>query len=439
MSRTSRTGRIVAGSLVAGLVAALALVAVPFAGAPENAISGAVLLAFAAGWALLALLSTAYTDQPHHWALVPAGVLALLGGGLLAWPGAVVDEAAAWVWPPLLLALAAWMASRARRELRSRARPWLLYPVCGALAVAATAGAWETAHERSDRAAYPAPGTLVDVGGYRLHLNCAGSGSPTVVLLPGAGEVSTMWEWIAPIVARDSRVCRYDRAGRAWSEDGPGPQDGVALAADLRTLLARAGVPAPYVLAGHSFGGLYALDYAERYPGDVAGMVLLDATSPEMFARAPAYPRFYEGYRRVSALFPSLARLGVGRLAYRAAFDSLPPLARRQALAFWSTARLARSQRDEWAAAPAVMREAHALTTLGGRPLLVITAARGAQAGWLPMQDDLARLSTNSVHRVMPNATHASLVEGHAGAALTSGAIAEVVSAVRSGRGLARP
>ena len=81
----------------------------------------------------------------------------------------------------------------------------------------------------------------------------------------------------------------------------------------------------------------------------------------------------------MSALFPSLARLGVGRLAYRSAFDGLPPQVRREELALWSTARLAHSQRDEWAEAPTVMRQARSLRTLDGGPLMVVTAGRDAQ------------------------------------------------------------
>lgn len=436
MRRTRKVGTVVAGSLIIGFVTAVLLVAFPFAGAQENVISGVVLLAFALGWAVLAVLSMRWTDQPQPWAAVPAGVLTLFGAGLLAWPGAVLHNWIGWLWPPVLLSLVMWMVVRARRDLRSHSRRWLLYPVFSVLALAAIAGAYETGLESSDRAAYPMPGQLVDVGGYRLHLSCTGSGGPTVVLLPGAGEVSSVWAWIAPAVSRDSRVCVYDRAGRGWSEAAPGPQDGVALAVDLHALLDGARIAAPYVLVGHSFGGLYALNFAARYPEEVAGVVLLDSTHPDMFERLPSYRSFYEGYRRVSALFPSLARLGVGRIAYRSAYGALPPQARREELAFWATARSARSQRDEWAEAPIVMRQARSLHTLGARPLMVVTAGSDAQAGWMPLQDDLATLSTNSAHRVLPQATHSALTEDERLAALCSRAISDVLQAVRSGKPL---
>ena len=93
------------------------------------------------------------------------------------------------------------------------------------------------------------------------------------MLEPGLGEFSSTFGWIEPTVARDTRVCVYDRAGRGWSESGPGPQDGVQIATDLHTLLEHAQIPGPYVLAGHSFGGLYVLAFADRFPEDVAGLV----------------------------------------------------------------------------------------------------------------------------------------------------------------------
>src|SRR2546421_8103978 len=101
----------------------------------------------------------------------------------------------------------------------------------------------------------------------------------------------------------------------------------MAIAADLNALLTSAHEASPYVLVGHSFGGLYVRAFAARYPDQTAGVVLLDATLPHQFM-LPGYPAFYEGFRRVSALFPSLSRFGVGRLAYRSAYGDLPSEAR---------------------------------------------------------------------------------------------------------------
>jgi pimeloyl-ACP methyl ester carboxylesterase len=126
------------------------------------------------------------------------------------------------------------------------------------------------------------PSQLVDVGGYKLHINCTSSGTPAVVLEAGLGEPSSMMAgWIAPAVAASTKVCVYDRAGQGWSEPAAAPQDGLATAAALHTLLARAHVSGPYVLVGHSTGGIYMQIFAATYPGQVAGMVLRDSQAPE--------------------------------------------------------------------------------------------------------------------------------------------------------------
>jgi pimeloyl-ACP methyl ester carboxylesterase len=258
-----------------------------------------------------------------------------------------------------------------------------------------------------------------------------------VVLQPGLGEPSAQVSgWIAPAVAQDTRVCVYDRAGRGWSEAASGPQDGVAAAADLHTLLERAQIPGPYVLVGHSSGGVYVRIFAEQYPDDVAGMVLLDSQPNEAFTRLPTYPTAYAGLRRLTALFPSLARTGAMRLSYQFQSAGLPPQARAEERAFWSTARHNRSLRDEVAELPTALQQAQALTSLGDKPLIVLTAVKGAQTGWLPLQDEMAALSSNSLHRVLPDATHVSLVEDQGVAAVSSQAIREVVAAIRDARPL---
>jgi pimeloyl-ACP methyl ester carboxylesterase len=275
------------------------------------------------------------------------------------------------------------------------------------------------------------PGQLIDVGGHRLHINCTGTGGPTVVLEAGFGNDSSIWAWIAPEVARDTRVCVYDRAGQGWSEPAAGPQDGVAVANDLHTLLGRANEPGPYVLAGHSLGGAFVLNFAARYPNDVAGVVLLDSMHPDQYTRVPGYSTFYNGYRRVSALFPSLARLGVARLSSQFVFSGLPADAKAVAIANASTAKTVSSQHAEWLMIPTILTRAKALTTLGDRPLMVVTAERDMQDNWMPLQDELAALSSNSTHRVYPDATHASLVDDEAVAAQSSQGIRDLVALVR--------
>ncbi|MFN0282033.1 MAG: alpha/beta hydrolase [Kineosporiaceae bacterium] len=427
--------------MATGLVAALLLAAAPFIPAEERDVTGAALCGFALGWAVLAVLSVRFTDQPQRWAAAPALFMGL-GGLLLLASGSSVHEVLDWVWPPALLALAIWMIVRVRRELRSRSGRRLLYPLIAMLALASIGGGYETVREAADARAYPMPGHLIDVGGHRLHLNCTGSGGPTVVLEPGGGEMSSSLGWIAPGVARDTRVCIYDRAGRGWSRPADTPQDATQIATDLHTLLHRGNVPGPYVLAGHSFGGLYVLTFAARYPDEVAGMVLVDSTAPAAAAEPPAaspgYVGSYDVLGRVSALVSTSARLGLGRLYAQSSFGSLPPRSRDEVRASTATAGTLRSAIDEYVQASASVQQAASLRDFGDKPLVVLTAGSGSAADWPAVQNHLATLSTNSAHRVIDGATHEALVADRKDAAITTQAILDVVLAVRGAGPLVR-
>ena len=434
-------GWVVAGSLAAGLVAAVLLAGAPFIPAEERAVTGAVLCGFALGWAMLAVLSVRFTDQPQRWAAAPALFMGL-GGLLLVGFGSAVHQVLNWVWPPAMLALAVWMIVRVHRQLHSRGGRWLLYPVFALLALASLGGGYETAREAADAKAYPMPGQLIDVGGHRLHLNCTGSGSPTVVLEPGGGEMSSNLGWIAPAVARDTRVCVYDRAGRGWSEPADTPQDGTQIATDLHTLLQRGHVPGPYVLAGHSFGGLYVLTFAARYPDEVAGMVLVDSTAPASAAKpgaaSPGHGGSNDAMSRVSALVSTAARLGLARLYAQFAWGSLPRRSREEVRASDATASMLRSTIDEYVQAAASTEQAAALRDFADKPLIVLTAGSGHDAAWSAAQNRMATLSTNSVHRTIAGATHEDLIANQEDAAATTQAILDVVASVRSPRRLVR-
>jgi pimeloyl-ACP methyl ester carboxylesterase len=129
------------------------------------------------------------------------------------------------------------------------------------------------------------PGDRVDIGGRALFLSCTGTGAPTVVLEAGGGNTVATWAGVQPEIARFTRVCSYDRAGLGQSDPAPAGvrtvQDSVN---DLHALLDAAGFPGPYVLAGHSFGGLIVRLYASQYPDEVAGLVLVDGMPPDLLA-----------------------------------------------------------------------------------------------------------------------------------------------------------
>jgi pimeloyl-ACP methyl ester carboxylesterase len=431
----SRIGSIVALSMAAGLIVAVALVAAPFIPASENVLIGVVLLGFALGWALLAVLSTRFSDQPQRWAAAPAAFMALVGLGSFS-GSAAVHTVLSWVWPPVLFALVVWMIVKVRRQVRSRSARWLLYPVLAVLAIASVGGGYQTVRESLEAKAYPPPGQLIDVGGHRLHLYCTGSGSPTVVLEPGHGGSSSDFGWITPAVARETRVCVYDRAGRGWSDAANSPQDGAHIAADLHTLLERAHVPGPYVLAGHSFGGLYIQSFAAQFPDQVAGMVLLDSTAPNPGPAQPTDTESYSFLRRVAVLLPAVAHLGAGRLLNPFSYGTLPPRSRDEARAKTSTARHLASWIEEVLAASASAHQASLLTDLDGKPLIVLTADTGNDAKWQSAQEHMATLSTNSLHRVAHDTTHQSLLDDEADSAAASKAIHDVVVAVRTSRPL---
>lgn len=135
---------------------------------------------------------------------------------------------------------------------------------------------------------YARPGQLVDIGGRRINLNCSGAGGPIVVLMAGLGSFAPVWYKTQPEIAKRARVCAFDRPGYGFSDPAPRPPILSQIPEDLHAALKAANLPGPYVLVGHSLGGLEARLFAERWPQDVAGMVILD-TSPaaEYLVEAP--------------------------------------------------------------------------------------------------------------------------------------------------------
>ena len=425
-SRGSSSGRspviAIVGSLVAGAAMAVALLLSLAAGGSEPVVTGSVLFAFGLGWGLMAFTSSRFSAQPQAWTAVPAIVLGSIGLGLIVFqPGPAVMDLLSWVWPPALAVLAIWMVIQVRGHLRGRGR-WLVVPMIATLLVFAIGGGTATVSAATASTAPTATGRMIDVGDHRLYIECAGSGGPAVILQAGLGASSSSWTGIAQAVAATTTVCTYDRAGHGRSDEAAGPQDGIALAADLHTLLERAGVAGPYVIVGHSSGGPYVRVFAAHYPDEIAGMVLLDAQPADAFTALPDYPGFYATYRTVVTLSPSLARIGlVGPLLGLSAHES--------------TAAAARGARDEVLALPTVLQQSSALTNLGDRPLIVVTAAAEADRGWVAAQDALPLLSTASVHRVLAAATHNSLISG-VDAAQSSQAILDVLASIQTGAAL---
>ncbi len=424
---------LVAVSLIVGFLLPVILALGPASGGGESRMTGAALLSWGIGWALIALLSIRFTAQPQRWAFVPAGILGLTGVALIAFaPGAPVMDQLSWVWPVPVLVLAVSLILRVRRDVQGQSR-WLLYPVVGVLALLAVGGATERVIEAVDGVPSAAGGERVDVSGHKLFIACSGTGSPTVVLEGGLGQGSDYFALVAPAVATTTRVCAYDRAGHGRSEPATGPQDGVAIARDLHALLAASGNHGPYILAGHSSGGLYMRFFAASYSSEVAGVVLLDAQSPHMPPMQSAAQSSENPMSALAGVLPGLARVGVARLLSSVASTDLPADVTARRRAFEATPRAAASFGEEFSRLDGILDAAGALPNLGAQPLVVVTAMAESMDGWLDQQNRLATLSTNVSHRVFPDITHDALIESVNGARAASDAILAVVESIRSG------
>ncbi|SCL21564.1 Pimeloyl-ACP methyl ester carboxylesterase [Micromonospora pallida] len=272
-------------------------------------------------------------------------------------------------------------------------------------AVVSGAGwSYETLSRRDDDRRHPAPGRSIDVGGHRLHLHCTGAagGAPTVVFEAGLGESSTTWATLHQrLTAGTARVraCSYDRAGYAWSDPGPGRRDAGRLAEELHTLLDRAGERGPFVLVGHSFGGFVVRLFADRWPGETAGMVLVDVTDErgigELEASAPIV-------RTQMTAFRFAARTGLVRLFPGLAVPAdAPPAVRAHAAVVYRSTSMAAAA-DEAAASADSARLVQSTVRPGAWrtwPVVVISAA-GQPREALDQHARLAALSSRGQHVV---------------------------------------
>jgi len=256
-----------------------------------------------------------------------------------------------------------------------------------------TAGAIAKANLKQQ---HPAPGQLVDVGGYKMHLYCIGEGSPTVILAAGMGDFSVTWGAVQPEIAKTTRVCSYDRAGYGWSDPSPYDLTINGMAEELHTLLGSANVPGPYVMVGHSLSGLMVRVFTHNYPEDVAGMVLVDSTHEEQYIRlTAAIPKFgellqsgNENGMRQYRFFRFLSSTGVMALMPQFIPNSgFPEAIFEQYKANWSTTNFFNTILAEAGALEEILadtRDMH-ITSFGSLPLIVLSAE---PAGFDPNYSD---------------------------------------------------
>ena len=283
-----------------------------------------------------------------------------------------------------------------------------------ALALLLAGAIYEPLAEAADAKAYPPPGELVDVGGYRLHINCTGTGSPTVVIDAGLGDWSTSWGgYVQPEVAKTTRVCTYDRAGMGWSEAGPLPRDAAQFAKELHTLLQNAHIPGPYVMVGHSLGGLPVRVFAHEYSSEVAGVVLIESMSPKQFKQSPTEGQAQsESRSQPFSLQAALARFGVIRLLVK--LPGIAPSVPANEEAYYPLyirPQSFQTTTNESQGMPAAGAQAAAVKSFGDLPLIVLTARLNNNQGWQEWQTELLQLSSNSQHLFAENSGHNIQVE----------------------------
>ena len=257
---------------------------------------------------------------------------------------------------------------------------------------------YESVAEAADLQAYPPPGQMVDVGGYRLHINCTGTGSPTVIIDAGWGDWSLGWSSVQAEVTKTTQVCTYDRAGMGYSEAGPLPRNAEQFAKELHTLLEQANIAGPYVMVGHSLGGLPVRVFVHDYPAEVAGVVLIESMSPGHTTQPPAETKPQAPSQSSGVSLPFLfARVGLGRLfAGLIVNQNQPPDVQPAYTAFSVTPRAIQAWADEGTGLPESMAQADEVKTFGDLPLIVLTGSLNQQTDWQAMQTELLQLSSNS-------------------------------------------
>ena len=263
-------------------------------------------------------------------------------------------------------------------------RRWFLLKCAGTtLFVVMICGiVYEYLGQRQDRARLPQIGRSIDIGdGRTLNIYCSGEGTPAVIFDGGNGEPGYAWSHIQPEVAKQTRACWFDRAGEGWSDTGPFPRTAVAMSNDLHELLHRAGVPAPYILVGHSMGGLNARVYSGIYPSDIAGAVLVDAEHEDEQTRAPAFMLGHTApaaLRRPIWIAGQTARLvGLLRLTTprgTGVFDTALAARLRMVRLLMSQPKAVATQFD--ASLPDSYQQASRSKGFGDRPLVVLTRGK---------------------------------------------------------------
>lgn len=271
-----------------------------------------------------------------------------------------------------------------------------------------------------DEGKYPAPGKMVDVGGYRLHLYCTGEGSPTVIMDAGLSGGVLDWVLVQPEVAKFTRVCSYDRAGNYWSETSPNQRTSGEIVKELHTLLQNAEIQAPYVLVGHSIGGANMQLYAGQFPDEAAGMVLVDSSHAEQRTRLSEK---YKPPAFLPFLTKVFAPIGVARLVNSIGTnekEAVTPLDAPERIAMSSSTKSFYASANELDLIEMSLNEVGSTPMkLGDKPLIVLTRGKKepipgmtdeeadlTRQGWLELQTELSRGSSTGKQIIAEKSGH---------------------------------
>lgn len=274
---------------------------------------------------------------------------------------------------------------------------------------------YQTVGERRLARDHSPPGRLVSIGSRRLHLYCTGAGDPPVILVAGSGLAYNNWPAVQKGLSEVTRVCSYDRAGLGWSDPGPHQPSADGAVSDLYGLLTAAGIKGPWILVGHSLGGLYAQQFMNLHPEEVAALVLLDSTHEEQFERVPLLSSVTTE-PPLSRLRTLLTVIGVHRLVYpppeddahRAAYElhMTSKHMRTAAVEWWSMEKSAaqvRAARIPWRDVPLVVFSAGKQSLPSGW-----TEAEAAEAERIfhELNQELAARSSRGRHVVVEGSGH---------------------------------
>lgn len=291
---------------------------------------------------------------------------------------------------------------------------------------------------RNEKQRLKPPGRMIEVQGHMMHLLASGTGGPTVVLETGASGYFGAWEWVQQQVADHTRVVSYDRAGLGFSQSAARKRDAATIARELDELLSRSGERPPYILVGHSYGGLLVMEYAHLYPERTAGLVLVDPSHPDQIARNSELRKSMKNLRRFFHFASAASYFGIMRLTeiLSRMTEGLSDGERARGRAFFASVRHLKSaarELDAWKETTEQTRSLH----FGEVPLTILSADE-PQVPWVrdfqTMHEEMVRLSFRASHHIIPGVEHLNIVTRRENALHVTRAILEVVEHIRSGK-----